>query len=426
MLKNIRSRWIAFLIIVIMTLSIAVLPSMVQASMYYMIDAESATIKSNNDLVDNGVTHWGYEQGNYDSLVFNSDYKRAGNYSIKFKLNPTTSGSNRMELYMEHFNTTSYPQLYHSDAYGSEKSLGFSIYLPSNFTTPQNWTVLYQVTQSDQSIGPSPNIELAITTSGYIVLNLRHGHGGQGNSGTIMTQHTLFTLSSAKGKWIDYLWNYKLSMGTDGWIKAYTKLGTDSTYTKRIHYTGQTGYWACVTDEIVIKGGLYRGAQNNTMYLYQDEVRYGQTAADVKIPGSQFPSSGYRIVNRWSGYSLTVSGGSTADNANIIQSGYNGYDYQKFTLSPNGSYYNLLAVHSGKAIDELTQNLYQNAQQRTLQTGYWSQQWQRIDRGGGYYSFVNRWTGYALTAPNTSSGTVMNQNTYNTSYYSQQWQLISQ
>jgi hypothetical protein len=146
----------------------------------------------------------GYEQGNHDPPSFSADYKRAGTYSVKYKLNSTTSGSNRMEEYMEH-NSSYYPQLYHSDAYGSEKSMGFSIYIPNDFPTPTNWTVLYQANQSDPQVGPSPNIELAVTTSGDVVINLRHGSGIQGDPNTIMTVYTLCSLSYAKGKWIDYL-----------------------------------------------------------------------------------------------------------------------------------------------------------------------------------------------------------------------------
>jgi hypothetical protein len=164
------------------------------------------------------------------------------------------------------------------------------------------------------------------------------------------------------------------------------------------------------------------------MNLYQDEIRCGQTADDVKIPGSYLSeeSTSYGLLNRWSGYALTVDGGSTSDYADIIQSSLDNYNYQKFTLQDNGGYKNIITQHGNKAVDCITQSEYQAARQMTLQAGYRSQQWNLVDRSNGYYSLINRWSGYALTAPNKSSGTIMVQQTYNSSWWSQQWQLISQ
>ena len=192
--------------------------------------------------------------------------------------------------------------------------------------TKTNWTMLYQVNQSDPQVGLSPNIELAVTTSGNVVINLRHGSGIQGDPDTIMAVYTLCSLSYAKGKWIDYLWNFKITRETDGWVKCYRKLATEDTYTLEINYSGQTGFEDCSTDYVTIKGGLYRGAQNSIMYLYQDEIRYGQTASNVKIPGSYLSeaSTFYRLLNRWSEYALTApntSSGPQWYNRRITQAG---------------------------------------------------------------------------------------------------------
>jgi hypothetical protein len=59
MVKELKLRYV-LLMAIVMIISSTIFPSNIgHASMYYMIDAESASIDQYNDLTDNGVTHWG-------------------------------------------------------------------------------------------------------------------------------------------------------------------------------------------------------------------------------------------------------------------------------------------------------------------------------------------------------------------------------
>src|SRR5262245_57233847 len=62
----------------------------------------------------------------------------------------------------------------------------------------------------------------------------------------------------------------------------------------------------------------------------------------------------YQIVSRHSGKALAISGGSTADQAGLVQMTLSSATSQQFQfVSSGGGYYRLRARHSGKVVDVL-------------------------------------------------------------------------
>ncbi|NOU66036.1 hypothetical protein GC096_18530 [Paenibacillus sp. LMG 31461] len=266
------------------------------------IDAEDASVNTGNDLIDNGVTYWGYEQGTYVAPVITTAQKRAGSNSIKYEIDSDSSTNgvpydrDRIENYIE-FNSASFPGLNHN-IWQQTKYLGFSIYIPTDFIAPSGWFVFYQIKQHDNSINPSPNIALEVDTSGNIRVALRHGTGNQ-DSSTVATFTNIGTLSSFKGKWVDFVVKFKITTGSDGIAQVWQKLSTETTYTNVVNYSGMTGYTACITTKFEIKGGIYRAAMPISHKLYIDEIRYGNAMDDVKFPSTtinEFGTSSYSFL----------------------------------------------------------------------------------------------------------------------------------
>jgi hypothetical protein len=253
------------------------------------IDAESASVNAGNDLTDNGVTYWGYEQGTYVAPAITTAQKRAGSNSIKYEIASDTSSNgvpydrDRIENYVE-LNSSGFPSLNHS-IWQQTKYLAFSVYFPSDFTTPSDWFVFFQIKQHDSTVNPSPNIAFEVDTGGNVRVALRHGTGLQ-DASTVATFTNIGSLSNFKGKWTDFVVKFKITTGSDGIAQVWKKSSTETTYTNVINYTGMTGFTSCTTTAFEIKGGIYRAVMPINHKLYLDEIRYGNAINDVKFPGT--------------------------------------------------------------------------------------------------------------------------------------------
>jgi len=130
--------------------------------------------------------------------------------------------------------------------------------------------------------------------------------------------------------------------------------------------------------------------------------------------GATLPSGNYQLLNKNSNKCVDVSGGNTANNANIVQwdciAGAQNQQWQ-FVATDSG-FYRLTARHSGKVIDIAGGNTANGA--KAIQWEYLggaNQQWKPFDVGGGYYKFISRSSGRALELPgcNTANGTQLQQ-----------------
>jgi hypothetical protein len=137
------------------------------------------------------------------------------------------------------------------------------------------------------------------------------------------------------------------------------------------------------------------------------------------------PSKCYKIVNRQTGKLLDVKGGSTANNAQIIQWQANGGANQNWKFSAvGGGYFKIIAQHSQKVVachedDNLT-DVYQYA--------YYSggaKDWRLVCAGNGYVRIQRRYTNRYLTVENYSNANgaqIEIRNFQNSAY--QQWAVL--
>ncbi len=122
------------------------------------------------------------------------------------------------------------------------------------------------------------------------------------------------------------------------------------------------------------------------------------SAADQKWTLVPVPVAGatYALFNRNSGLALDVNGESTADGAVVIQWPYHNGDNQHWRFIAVGSgYYEIVNVHSGKALESPNSAQGTQLDQRAY-TGLTSQQWQLTAGAGGAYTLTNRSTGFVV------------------------------
>ncbi|HEX8531408.1 MAG TPA: RICIN domain-containing protein, partial [Cytophagales bacterium] len=132
----------------------------------------------------------------------------------------------------------------------------------------------------------------------------------------------------------------------------------------------------------------------------------------------------YQLVARHSGKALDVSQASTAEGAKIQQWSAHGGTNQQWSLQSTGNgYYKLIARHSGKA---LTVSSTSSATRQYAYQGYDSQQWKVESLGNGYYKITSKAGGRALDVDraSTQDGAVVLVWTY-AGAYNQQWRLRS-
>jgi Domain of unknown function (DUF1929)/Ricin-type beta-trefoil lectin domain-like len=144
-------------------------------------------------------------------------------------------------------------------------------------------------------------------------------------------------------------------------------------------------------------------------------------------------NTAYRIVNRQTGKDLDVLQANQSNGAAIVQYRADGNaQNQKWTFNlTGGGFYNIVAKHSGRAIDIPgdDNNLTDGAQiqQWDLQPAAVDQQWKLQSLGNGYFKIVNRKTNKVLDIPGDdgdyTDGTRVQQWTDQASAIDQQWYL---
>ncbi|TDB78096.1 family 43 glycosylhydrolase [Micromonospora sp. KC723] len=140
------------------------------------------------------------------------------------------------------------------------------------------------------------------------------------------------------------------------------------------------------------------------------------------------PNAWYQIVSRHSGLAVSVSGGSTADGAGLVQATRGSQTSQQFQfVSSGGGYYRIRARHSGKVLD-----VYNFSTADGANVVQWSdlngtnQQFSVLDTTSGFVKMINRNSGKALDVweRSTVDGARISQYTDNGGD-NQQWQLVN-
>ena len=146
---------------------------------------------------------------------------------------------------------------------------------------------------------------------------------------------------------------------------------------------------------------------------------------------SSTPSAGhtFKIISRVTDKPIGVYGASTADGAQIVQwTDDDDPDQQWELVSAGNGYYNIIDVHSGKALDDTggsTSNGTDMQQYTITGTGNSNQQWQ-VSADGSWYTITNRTSGLDLNLTNGSlaDGTLIQQWASSSSDPNAQWQFV--
>jgi hypothetical protein len=154
------------------------------------------------------------------------------------------------------------------------------------------------------------------------------------------------------------------------------------------------------------------------------------TYENVSITGNSLqtiPDGTYRIIARHSGKALDVTGGSTADGANVEQWTYNGGANQQWTLTNLGSgQYKIIGVGSGKSLDVANNSTADGANVDIWSySGSNNQRFTFTATSAGYFRITPVNSGKAVDVANSSTadGANVDQWTYNGGN-NQQWLFV--
>jgi hypothetical protein len=108
----------------------------------------------------------------------------------------------------------------------------------------------------------------------------------------------------------------------------------------------------------------------------------------VQAAPASIANGRYVLLARHSGNVLAVSGGSTSDGGNVLQSEYDALTYEQWDVTGvGGGKYKIINANSGKALDVKSSSSTDGT--NIQQWSYWggsAQHWTFEDRGNGYYS----------------------------------------
>ena len=173
---------------------------------------------------------------------------------------------------------------------------------------------------------------------------------------------------------------------------------------------------------LVMPGGTgYNNGQTNAERVVN--VTWGEDIQPV-IGGR------YKLVNRSTGQVLQVAGSSTADGAGMQQGAYAGATSQQFDVTPvdarvggDFSYFSVLAVHSGKALDDDNFTLDDGGRMQQWQNAVGVNQQRYLDYAeDGWFRIRSRHSTKCLDL--SANGIDVVQQEKNLSSQSQQWRLL--
>ncbi len=232
-----------------------------------------------------------------------------------------------------------------------------------------------------------------------------------GATGWSPNQAKYATASSISGPWT-------------GWqnVGDSTTFGSQSTYVLPIQGSQTTSYlymgdrWA----------GAWGGPVNDSQYVWLPITFPSSTSmsmswySQITIDAATGTIGGvsatyYKLKAQHSGKIADVNGGSTANNAKIIQWTDNGGTNQHWEFRDvGGGYYNIVNRKSGKCMDVTSASTANGARiiQYTCGTGN-NQKWRMQDAGGGYYQLIVQHSGKCLdvVSSSTANGAELDQYT---------------
>ena len=183
---------------------------------------------------------------------------------------------------------------------------------------------------------------------------------------------------------------------SNGTLTVYRIDGTYSSYYDNPQYEALT---QTESHAGVSSGWNWSGTVPNNGVVYF-EAKTGSGGG-----GSPFnPNTYYKIVNKYSGKLMAVSGMSQSDGAQITQWNDNGTpDHLWKFVDAGGGYYKIVNKNSGKLMAVSGMSLSDGANvTQWNDNGTPDHLWQPVDAGGGYYKIVNKNSGKLLAVSGMS------------------------
>lgn len=215
-------------------------------------------------------TEW-IEAGNSggNSITVSSEQKRAGSKSYKFVLakHGTPNSDTNVELVLRGLNS---PVQIKNFIYNTEYWMGYSIYIPSDFSFPSSknnpgclgqWHAAYD--ECDQRPLAQPlSFGLNSNTQGF---NIRIASKAESCGGSSYTRNlNIYSPALQKGQWNDVVLNFKFSYGSSGFMNIWLN---DKQIVKdtgpNVHNDAKGPY---------LKMGIY-GHPDAAMTVYYDEIK---------------------------------------------------------------------------------------------------------------------------------------------------------
>lgn len=219
--------------------------------------------------------------------------------------------------------------------------------------------------------------------------------------------------------------NFLAAPGSDGEITYLQGMAS------QLHDLGVGSvYWPGLRTDDSYSMFSYNGTAvtvNNPSGLTQLKYAWGE--GSIPLFYAAFTNgSNYKIINRNSGKSVDVNGGSTNNGTNIIQWDYSGGSNQQWSFVPLGNgYFSINNKNSSKSLD--VNGASTNAGTGIIQWDYSggnNQQWQITDIGFGYYKIINRNSSQSL---DVNGGSTYNGGDIIQWYWNngsnQQWQITA-
>lgn len=179
---------------------------------------------------------------------------------------------------------------------------GWSVYLPSNFTTTSESNIINQWASYPPRVATFPcgGVGHKITAGGGQTLrfDLQHQRdaGGSGSNASKCDTFDLASIADMKGKWTDFVMHAKWTGNSDGFFEIWVRVGGASgTWEKPFQtYNGPT-WWNGEGRGPYFKMGYYAGDPNwtgpNSVTVYVDEYKLGNANAgsNAVAPGGDGP-----------------------------------------------------------------------------------------------------------------------------------------
>ena len=179
--------------------------------------------------------------------TISSEQALSGKYAMRSEVTANMSNQKRAEVVIKGANK--------SMDFEKDYWFGFSVYIPSNWQTPAGFEIPFQIHEPDGNTRPTVAL---YTGSGTWKIKTE-------GAGFSKEEQFLNPVSADRGKWVDFVVQYRPSYKGTGIIKiwkdknlVYTRTGNTAG-----NYVGGT----------YAKFGIYKGALPDNNVLYHDEIR---------------------------------------------------------------------------------------------------------------------------------------------------------